>query len=76
MNCDKQYSTRVIGICHGMNNTSINDSDSTILSIRDEGDGEWVQLEQGGNLVGITPEEWPSLQRAIQTMIDKCISSE
>jgi hypothetical protein len=50
---------------------------ATKVSIDDEsGGGEFVVVEQNGRAdagtIAITPEEWPMLRQAIDTMISAC----
>jgi hypothetical protein len=71
-----QYVTRTIAISHGLDGEGLASGQATSITITDDGCGEYVRVAQGGGQVGITPEEWPSLQRAISTMIEKCAVEE
>ena len=72
-NNSDQFTTRVIGISHGLEREGLASGQATSITITDDGCGEYVRVAQGGGQIGITPEEWPSLQRAISGMVEKCV---
>jgi hypothetical protein len=49
----------------------------TMISIEDEGGGEFVKAEQAntGSIL-INPDEWPELREAIDRMITECRSEK
>lgn len=51
---------------------------TTIVSLDDEGGGAFVVVDQpkgDGGRISITPEEWPALRTAIDTMIKAALES-
>ena len=68
-----KYDARVTQITVQPDNQFMNDEKTTVITIKNEGGGEFVEIEQMANgKIGIDPDEWPLLRDAIQTMIDGC----
>jgi hypothetical protein len=42
---------------------------ATHISIEDEGEGEFLVLDQDKGKIAITPEEWPELKGAIEVLL-------
>lgn len=47
---------------------------STLVSIRDDGGGEFVEVLQGSGRISIDVDEWPEIKSAIDAMILGCRS--
>ena len=45
---------------------------ATKLNLVDEAAGEFVEVEQDGGTIQITPDEWPQIRSAIEAMIAQC----
>lgn len=66
---------RPIKWVHGPENEPIFSETVTDIEIVDEVGGEFVEVQQhhdGYGKIGITPEEWPTLRRAIDKAIKQC----
>ena len=42
------------------------------VEIVDEAAGEYVEIEQDGSKIHVSPEEWPMLRSALDQMIGSC----
>lgn len=47
---------------------------STLVSIRDDGGGEFVEVSQGSGRISMDVDEWPAIKAAIDAMILSCRS--
>lgn len=47
---------------------------ATLVSIRDDGGGEFVEVFQESGRISIDPDEWPEIKSAIDAMILGCRS--
>lgn len=45
---------------------------TTLVSIRDDGDGEFVEVSQESGRISIDVDEWPEIKAAIDAMILGC----
>lgn len=43
-----------------------------VLTIQDEGGGEYIQIEDQAGKIGFDPEDWPHLRDAIELAIKHC----
>jgi hypothetical protein len=72
----RKYKTRGIAVVVAPEGESILSEMSTEIRVADEMAGEFVEVEQVGNValgkIQITPEEWPHLRKAIDRMIKQC----
>lgn len=66
--------TRSIAVCICREGEPIYSETSTLVSIRDDGGGEFVEVVQEGSGVSIDPDEWPAIRAAIDAMILACRS--
>lgn len=70
------YETRTMSLLVGPEGDPSYSEMATTISIAQEGNGEFVEVEQhGGPGVGkiaINPDEWPALRDAIERMIRDC----
>jgi hypothetical protein len=56
-----------------MSDQSVLSEQATVLSITDEGAGEYLVVSQhGGGSINITGEEWPLLRDVIEKMLKEC----
>ena len=47
---------------------------STTVSIRDDGGGEFVEVSQESGRISLDPDEWPAMRAAIDAMVYACRS--
>ena len=67
--------TRSIKWVHGPKDEPIFSETSTDIEIVDEAGGEFVEVHQhhhGYGKIGITPDEWPTLRKAIDNAVKQC----
>lgn len=67
--------TRSIKWVHGPKDEPIFSETSTDIEIVDEAGGEFVEVHQhhdGYGKIGITPDEWPTLRKAIDHAVRQC----
>ena len=71
-----KYETRTITLMVMPAQDRIFSELATSVSIVDEAAGEFVEVSQSGRQglgkIAISPEEWPTLRAAIDSMIDQC----
>jgi hypothetical protein len=71
----RTMTTRSIKWVHGPKDEPIFSETSTDIEIVDEAGGEFVEVQQhhdGYGKIGITPDEWPTLRKAIDHAIKQC----
>lgn len=70
------YATRIISMAILPEGQPLFSEMATKVSIVDQAAGEYVEVEQHGRTdigkICISPDEWPKLKRAIDTMIAEC----
>jgi len=69
------YQTRITSITVVNEGMPIFAEEATVVSIDDEGGGEFVSVKQfmGSNPeIRINPEEWPDIKAAIDRMVGEC----
>lgn len=70
------YETRTIGLILAPKGAPIFSEQATEIKIVDESAGEFVEVCQSGRVdlgkIAISPEEWPALRGAIDSLIKEC----
>lgn len=71
------YKTRIMSLAVFPEGKHIFDEDATVISIDDEGGGEFILLKQddtdGEHFIRINTAEWPFVCAAVQKMMDDMI---
>lgn len=69
-----KYETRAIKVIVGPVGEPIFDERVTFVEIDDEATGEFVRVTQSSEHKGIalSPDEWPTIRDAIESMVKKC----
>jgi hypothetical protein len=71
----KIRTTRIM--VHPADNDTILSEMATMVSIDDEGGGEYVKAEQTNTgSIWINPDEWPAIREAIDRMVSECRSEQ
>lgn len=73
-----EYKTRTTQIMvHPADEPAILSEMVTMVSIEDEGGGEYVKAEQTNTgAILINPDEWPAIREAIDLMVSECRSEQ
>lgn len=66
------YETRTMALLVGPDSEPSYSDMVSIIRIAQEGNGEFVEVEQHGGKIAINPDEWPALRDAIERMIRDC----
>ncbi len=70
-----EYTKRVTQITVAPKDEHIIAEEATVITLADDGGGEYVIVEQDNGAaagkIAITPEDWPALRSAINRMIKK-----
>lgn len=67
------YDVRVTGLAVARNGSPTLGSESSLVTIQDEGGGEFIEIEQPGvGKIRVDPEEWPVVKGAIDRLVAVC----
>ena len=66
------YETRTISFIVTKKDDHIFSNGATVISIEDDGGGEFISVSQDGEEVRFDAEEWPVVRSAIDKIIGEC----
>ena len=68
------FESRSISVCICREGEPIYSETATLVSIRDDGGGEFVEVSQESGRISMDIDEWPAIKATIDEMIKACRS--